>query len=103
MNGNELARQLIKQYGTTDVEELARRAGVTVRYQRWMPVTYGEYYPKSRTICVNLNAPIPPQEVLAHELGHFFADVNGYKLNRTAHEQFAEAFALAFTAQIPAP
>jgi Zn-dependent peptidase ImmA (M78 family) len=93
MTGTELAQQVIKRYGTADVAELARLAGVTVRYERWHPVTVGEYHKTTRTICINLNASVKQSRILAHELGHFFIHETGMIVSRAEEEVMAEEFA----------
>ncbi|MEZ0609390.1 ImmA/IrrE family metallo-endopeptidase [Fibrella sp. WM1] len=93
MTGSELAKQVMQRYGTSDVAELARRAGVVVRYERWHPVTLGEYHPKTRTICINLNASLAQASILAHELGHFFIHDAGLTVSRQDEETIAQAFA----------
>ncbi len=96
MTGTELAQQISQRYRTADVAELARLAGVVVRYERWHPVTVGEYHKKARTICINLNASVEPNRILAHELGHFFIHEAGLVLSRAEEEALAEKFAEAF-------
>ena len=93
MTGTELAHQAIQQSGTTDVFELARLAGVTVHYERWHPVTVGEYNKRTRTITINLAALVEQRRILAHELGHFFVQEAGIVLWRADEEKLAEAFA----------
>lgn len=93
MTGSELAQQVMQRYQTTDVVQLAQRAGVVVRYERWHPVTLGEYHPKTRTICINLNAPGAQARILAHELGHVFIHDAGLVLLRRDEEAMANAFA----------
>ncbi|WP_041258406.1 ImmA/IrrE family metallo-endopeptidase [Fibrella aestuarina] len=93
MTGSELAQQVMQRYQTTDVAQLAQQAGVVVRYERWHPITLGEYHPKTRTICINLNAPGAQARILAHELGHFFIHEAGLVLSRRDEEAMADAFA----------
>jgi hypothetical protein len=50
MTGKELAEKIYAEYGTTDVFQLAGKAGCTVVYARWQPVTLGEYHRKTKTI-----------------------------------------------------
>lgn len=96
MNGTELALKIIEKYGTTDVFSIANQARIKLIYEKWQPVTYGEFHKKDLSIHINLNAPIQKEEVLAHELGHFFIDKMGLKLNKTEEEIMVEAFAKQF-------
>ncbi|HPH20905.1 MAG TPA: hypothetical protein PLE32_19080, partial [Haliscomenobacter sp.] len=57
-NGQELAQAVVEQYGTTDPFLLAELAGIKLDYARWHPLSWGEYDSRSRSICLNLNAPI---------------------------------------------
>lgn len=93
MTGAELAHQISQRYGTTDATEIAQRAGVVVRYERWHPATMGEYHKKDRTICINLAAPLEPTQILAHELAHFFIHEAAILLPRLEEEKLAESFA----------
>ncbi|MCU0341553.1 MAG: hypothetical protein MUE30_16880 [Spirosomaceae bacterium] len=93
MNGATLAQVITAQYGTTDPEALAQRAGVQVHYARWFPATYGEFCAKTRTITLNQNAPVSLGAVLAHELGHYFAQEAGYEGNTDVQEEIAKSFA----------
>jgi Zn-dependent peptidase ImmA (M78 family) len=88
MNGIQLALKIVNQYNTTDVFKLARLAGVIVKKECWYPATWGEFDPISKNITINLNATIEPEIILAHELGHFFAD----KIGITNSESLAEEF-----------
>jgi Zn-dependent peptidase ImmA (M78 family) len=95
MNGFELAQAQITQFQTRDPFVLAARAGVCVQYARWHPVTWGEYDSRSRSICLNLAAPVPLEGILAHELGHYFSQKYGAAPSRVEEEQIAEEFARA--------
>lgn len=95
MNGAVLAQQIIHQYGSSMPEVIAERASVQVRLGRWVPVTYGEFDRKNLVITLNKNAPLPLRAILAHELGHFFAEKIGFTGNRQAQERVAEEFAEA--------
>jgi Zn-dependent peptidase ImmA (M78 family) len=92
MNGRELAEKVVSEYGTSDVFELAQRAGCKVVYARWQPVTLGEYHIKTKTICINENAQGNLEHILAHELGHFFYDTYYGCPERKTAEQIAEDF-----------
>ncbi|GAA4451146.1 hypothetical protein GCM10023189_12770 [Nibrella saemangeumensis] len=103
MNGKELAQQVIERYGTSDAFALVERAGISLSYGRWHPVTLGEYDKKTRSICINLNAAIDKELIIAHELGHYFAaDLPGQR-SRAEEEQIAEDFAAELKAQRPSP
>lgn len=85
--GARLAERVVSDYGTRDVLEIAKSAGVRVIYERWPLVTAGECEPREAKVCVNLNALERAQEIggkkrsaacslaeviVAHELGHLF-------------------------------
>lgn len=103
MDGKILAQKVIKIYHTNDILLLVERAGIRVVCERWTPVTYGEFDRKNKTISINLRAPIPPSEILAHELGHYFAHEEYPHLERMLHEKVAEEFAFAIISQKPFP
>ncbi len=99
MKASEIARKIIEKFGTNDVFTIAEKAGVKIVYENWHPVTIGEYDKKSRQICVNLCAvnddKFTERKIVAHELGHFFAEE--YSLDRKNEESFAVNFAKEFT------
>jgi Zn-dependent peptidase ImmA (M78 family) len=96
MTGKELAEKVCAQYGTTDVFKLAEKAGCTVMYARWQPVTLGEYHRKTKTIVLNENrGEARLEDVLAHELGHFFCDAFLKNIEKQEAEDIATAFAAA--------
>lgn len=83
--------EIVRKFGTRDVFEIAEKAGVEIIYEKWFPVTIGEFRRKNKTICVNLNALEKTEKIIAHELGHFFAqDLN---LEKSDEERFAREFA----------
>lgn len=71
-NGAKLAGEIFARFGTKDVYEIAGRSGLTVVFERWHPVTVGEFDPRANRIVVNENAAIPFENIIAHELGHYF-------------------------------
>ena len=92
------AEEIIKRFGTSDVFKIANRNEVSIVYESWFPVTIGEFERKTRTIKVNLQALQDEKtakklekQIIAHELGHFFA--LDLKLNKKEEENFAHAFA----------
>ena len=93
MSGTALALKIITEYNTNNVFTLARQAGVTIIYEKWYPITYGEFHKKTKTIYVNLNAPIEKKHIIAHELGHYFSELLGNNLNKIEEEKIAEDFA----------
>lgn len=103
MNGTELAQKIINKFGTKELTLLIKRADINVIYERWQPVTFGEFDRKKNLITINLNTPFPLYEVLAHELGHYFAESEVPNLRKEFHEKIAREFATCFTSQIPAP
>lgn len=95
------AGQIVSQFGTDDVLAIAEKAGVKIVYQKWFPVTIGEFDGRTRTICVNLNTSEAVEKIVAHELGHFFAaDLElSLELNKEDEEIFARQFAEYLTAR----
>lgn len=94
MTGKELAEKVLTEYSTTDVFELAKKAGCTVVFARWQPVTLGEYHRKTKTIFLNENTEKKMLDtVLAHELGHFFCDIFLVNVQKQEAEDIANAFA----------
>jgi len=90
-NGEQLARTVIEKFNTRDVLEIVEKVGLRLIYEKWFPVTIGEFDWKNKTICVNLNAYVPVEKIIAHELGHFFArDLN---LEKAEEEKFCDDFA----------
>ncbi|HPH19374.1 MAG TPA: hypothetical protein PLE32_11370, partial [Haliscomenobacter sp.] len=59
------------------------------------------YDSRSRSICLNLNAPIPLTEVLGHELGHYFVQQFLGKSNRKEEELLASDFATSLFSYSP--
>jgi Zn-dependent peptidase ImmA (M78 family) len=92
MNGMALAQEIATTYQTRDPLLLAQRAGIAVAYAHWEPVTYGEFDRRSRTITLNLRATAPLTCVLAHELGHYFAEQAQPGLAVAEHEAVALIF-----------
>lgn len=95
----ETVKKVIEKFGTRDVYAIAEKASVKIVYQNWHPVTIGEYDKISKTICVNRqaleNGKFSERDVIAHELGHFFAAE--FNLGRNAEEVFACDFAVELT------
>lgn len=92
MNGVKLAKKVVDQYGTTNVFELVECVGITLIYAHWHPTTMGEFHKKTKTICVNLNAPMEKEKIIAHELGHYFMAENAIILSRMEEEKAVEEF-----------
>ena len=95
IKGQEFAKQVLENFGTNDVFVIAESAGVKIIYQSWFPVTIGEFDRKNRLICVNLNALEACEKIIAHELGHFFAQE--LDLEDAEEESFCHEFARSFT------
>ena len=95
MTAAEKARKIIEKFGTNDVFIIAEKSNVSIIYENWHPSTVGEFDRKTRTICVNQRAleseKYSEREIIAHELGHFFAEE--YNLDRESEEDFARDFA----------
>lgn len=95
--GKALAEKVATQYGIQDVFQLAEKAGCTILYARWEPVTLGEYHRKTKTIVLNENrGGARLEDVLAHELGHFFCDDFLGNVQKQEAEEIATAFADAY-------
>lgn len=88
MNEETTAKRLIEEATTNDPFELARFLSLRVEFGNWHPATYGELERRSRTVTINLAAPVSPALILAHELGHFV-------LGDHASEQACDRFAVA--------
>lgn len=92
MNAKELTGKIFEKYGTREASEIAAKSGVKVVFQRWFPATYGEFDWKTKTICVNDNAAIGREKIIAHELGHFFRREFNIE-NIADEEKFCDEFA----------
>lgn len=92
MKAEQLAEEILQQFQTRDVTEIAVKAGVKIVYEKWFPVTLGEFYWKKREIRINENAEIAYDKIIAHELGHFFIKVYGLKISG-GEETFCDEFA----------
>lgn len=99
-----IARKIIAEFGTSDVRQIAEKAGVRIVFEHWHPVTIGEYEKKTCMIRVNQRAGEVGEgasnfaKIIAHELGHYFAA--DLKLKKTDEEVFARAFAEELTKTI---
>jgi Zn-dependent peptidase ImmA (M78 family) len=89
MTGTNLARSIVTKFQTSDVFEIAARLDISIIYSLWFPVTLGEFDKKNRRITVNENAKIPREKIVAHELGHYFAQ----NLKLSDEENFCDDFA----------
>ncbi len=72
MEGVDLAEKIYSEFGTNCVFEIARKLDISIVYEKWFPVTLGEFDKKNRRITVNKNAQFPFEKIIAHELGHYF-------------------------------
>lgn len=79
------------EFDTRDVFSIAEKSGVSIIYESWFPVTNGEFNKLKKTIFVNLNSAENAEKIIAHELGHFFAQ--DLDLSKTEEEIFAQNFA----------
>ena len=86
-----LAESVFSQFETCDVFEIAEKSGMSIIYQKWFPVTLGEFDWKSKTIIVNENAGIEKEKIVAHELGHYF--LKEFAIKITDEERFCDEFA----------
>ncbi len=90
--------KIVDESGTPDVFEIAKKNGVSILYENWYPITIGEFERKTKTICVNLRAlenksskESLEKMIIAHELGHYFA--NEFTFDKKDEEAFAHEFA----------
>ena len=95
--GEKLAKSIIEQFGSQNVSQLCQIAQISIRYEKWNPVTLGEFDRKTNTICVNLCAKINQKQIIAHELGHYFIHQKGIKLSRNEEEIVVNAFTAFFS------
>lgn len=72
MTGRDLADRVVEEFGTRKVNEIAERAGLSIRFGSWHPVTAGEFDVVARVITVNEHAEQDAIRIIAHELGHYF-------------------------------
>ena len=87
-----LAESVFSQFKMSDVFQIADKCGLKIVYQKWFPVTLGEFDWKNKTIIVNENAQISPEKIIAHELGHYFLRKFDVK-NVLDEEKFCDEFA----------
>lgn len=92
--GREAARQVREKFATRDVFSIAETIGLKIVYESWFPVTVGEFDKKRRTIFVNERAEESDEKIIAHELGHYFAQ--NFEMNKAEEERFAHDFAEHF-------
>ncbi len=91
--GKILAQNTIQKYATNDVFLLCKKTEIELRYEKWHPVTLGEFDKKTNTICINLTTKIDPKQIIAHELGHYFIHQMELKFSRIEEEKIIENFA----------
>lgn len=89
---SELAEQVLRRFQTSDVFKIAEIINLKIVYQKWFPVTLGEFDWRTKTIIVNENANIPYEKIIAHELGHYFLREFGVE-NVADEEKFCDEFA----------
>ena len=97
--------KIVRDCGDADVYVIAEKKGVSVFYESWYPVTIGEFERNTKIVRVNLRAlennqdsEVLEKTIIAHELGHFFAD--DLKLNKDDEENFCHEFARILTEKI---
>jgi Zn-dependent peptidase ImmA (M78 family) len=90
--GLEASEQVFSRFQTCDVFEIAEKVGVKIVYQKWFPVTLGEFDWGTKTVFVNENAPISFEKIVAHELGHYFLREFNVK-DIVDEEKFCDEFA----------
>jgi Zn-dependent peptidase ImmA (M78 family) len=96
MEGVALAQNVYSEFGTNCVFEIAKRLDISIVYEKWFPVTLGEFDKKNRRITVNENAQIPREKIIAHELGHYFLEEISPQRHRDA-EKICDDFAEEMT------
>ena len=92
------------EFETRDIFSIAEKAGISIIYEDWFPVTIGEFERKTKTIRVNSRALKNEKteenkinlrkKIIAHELGHFFAAE--FDFDKKQEEKFACDFAEEF-------
>jgi len=87
---DELIIRTNHHFGTIDPKNLSKIIDIQVVYGRWHPVTFGELDLKNGLININLNAPVPPEEILIHELGHYLIHFFGILLDRKQEEKLVD-------------
>jgi Zn-dependent peptidase ImmA (M78 family) len=92
MEGIDLAEKIYSEFQTNDVFEIARRLNLSIVYEKWFPVTFGEFDCKNQRIIINENAEIPVEKIIAHELGHYFLEEFSRQRHRDA-EKICDEFA----------
>ncbi len=90
-DSHQLALEVIRKFASNDVFLIAETVGLKIVYENWFPVTIGEFDKKKKTIFVNLSANESHIKIIAHELGHFFAQ--DLDIDRSEEEIFAHQFA----------
>ena len=98
MKAEAFARKIVERFGTDDVYKIAEKNDVSIVYESWYPVTIGEFERKTKTIRVNLRALKNKENdkhlertIIAHELGHFYAEK--FNFDKKDEENFAHEFA----------
>jgi Zn-dependent peptidase ImmA (M78 family) len=92
MEAAELAARVRERYAARDIYEIAEKAGLTIVFQNWRPVTAGELNRQTKTIYVNGDAKIAAEKIVAHELGHYF--LGEFEVGRIGDEEgFCDDFA----------
>jgi hypothetical protein len=92
MKPEVLAEKVFERFQTRDVLRLAEISRLKILYERWFPVTLGEFDWRTKTIRVNENAGIETKKIIAHELGHYFLREFNIK-GITDEEKFCDGFA----------
>lgn len=94
-----LIDEIARRHETADVFSIAKQSNVSIIYENWHPVTIGEFDVKTSTIRINRRALDAAKddcklerEIVAHELGHFFA--RDFEMNKKTEEAFARLFAV---------
>lgn len=98
MTGSEAARRVVKEFGTAQVREIARNAGIAISSANWYPVTAGEFDLDAMEIILNDSATVNPDRTVAHELGHYF--FWRYSIKDSDEERFCDDFADFLLAEI---
>ncbi len=87
-----LAEDIFSQFQTRNVYEIAEKSNIKIVYQKWFPVTLGEFDWKAKTIIVNESAAVKKEKIIAHELGHCF--LRKFDVENVADEEkFCDEFA----------
>jgi Zn-dependent peptidase ImmA (M78 family) len=89
----QAAQSLVAQQGVSDAFALAKALGVVVQKGQWFPITHGEFDRRTQVITLNERSPVPIEQILAHELGHWWLHTQQIRLPLAEEERWVRDFA----------